>query len=129
MNKVILNPELAPISLVINPFAVEAKLAEDHVCGGWDEHFKTAITLECENLDNHGFVVENLTVIKTVRDFFRGKKYVASCEQLCQCIARICHDLAPDRLNRINVKVYNLTGHLEIDWRKGQALPPLPECA
>jgi len=124
----ILNAETSPILLVINPFEVEAFLAEDHVCGGWDTHFRTDIVLESSSLDENGFVVENMSVIKAIRDFFKGKVYVASCEQLCQCIARICHDLAPNRLTRINVKVYNLTGHLEINWKRGQALPPLPHC-
>ncbi len=123
-----LNPKLAPVRLVILPFDVRARLAEGHACGGWDEKFRAAITLTSDRLDEHGFVVENMTVIKTVRDFFRGKKYVASCEQLCQCIANICHNLAGERLQHVHVKVYNLTGWLEIDWNKGEAIPPLPFC-
>lgn len=121
-----LNP--APVSLVIEPFDVRARLAEGHACGGWDEKFRTAVTLESETLDEHGFVVENMTVIKAVRAFFKGRKYVASCEQLCQCIANITHGLGDDRLTRIKVKVFNLTGHLEIDWQRGQTIPPLPHC-
>lgn len=117
-----------PITLVLNPFTVKAKLAEDHVCGGWDEHFKTAISIESSNLDGEGFVVENMSVIYAVRAFFRAKKYIASCEQLCQCIANICLDLCGDRANRIHVKVYNLTGHLELTWVRGQDVPPLPAC-
>jgi hypothetical protein len=128
MKTMILNSKPAPISLVIRPFNVKAELAENHVCGGWDEHFRTAVTLECDDLDSHGFVVENLTVIRTIRKYFKGRKYVASCEQLCQCIARICFDLGGERLTRIHVKVYNLTGHLEIDWRRGYSIPPHPQC-
>ena len=124
----VLNPNLAPIRLVINPFDVRARLAEGHACGGWDEKFKTQVTLTSQNLDEHGFVVENLTVIRTIRKFFKGKKYVASCEQLCQCIARICLDLVGERLTHVHVKVYNLTGHLEMDWDKGESIPPLPFC-
>jgi hypothetical protein len=127
-NSETLKLDYAPIRLVINPFDVRARLAEGHACGGWDEKFRAAVTLECENLDKHGFVVENMTVIKTIRKFFKGRKYVASCEQLCQCIAHICHDLVGERLTCAEVKVYNLTGHLEIKWCKGEAIPPLPFC-
>src|SRR3954466_9774193 len=104
-NHTSLNPIQAPVSLVINFFDIAAVLAEGHACGGWDKKFRASIVLECEKLDEHGFVVENMTVIKAVRAFFKGRKYVASCEQLCQCIAHICHDLAGGRLTRVNVKV------------------------
>lgn len=124
-----LNPVLAPISLVIDPFTVKARLAQNHVCGGWDKHFRTSVTLVSEDLDKDGFVVENLTVIRTIRKFFGNRKYVASCEQLCQCIAHICHDLGGERITAIHVKVFNLTGHLALDWHRGQSIPPLPECA
>lgn len=128
MQSTTLKLEKAPIRLVINPFDVRARLAEGHACGGWDEKFRCAVTLTSEDLDEHGFVVENMTVIKTIREFFKGKKYVASCEQLCQCIAHICHKLAGERLTHVHVKVYNLTGHLEIDWNRGETIPPLPFC-
>lgn len=128
MKATTLNANFAPISLVIKPFAVAASLDKHHVCGGWDGHFKAAVTIVSDNLDENGFVVENLTVIRTIRKFFKGRKYRASCEQLCQCIAHICHGLAGDRVTSIHVKVYNLTGHLEINWNKGQTIPPLPHC-
>lgn len=118
----------SPIRLVIDPFDVRARLAEGHACGGWDEKFRAAVTLECDDLDQNGFVVENLTLIRTIRKFFKGKKYVASCEQLCQCIAHISRELVGPRLKRAHVQVINLTGHVEIEWRKGEKIPPLPMC-
>jgi hypothetical protein len=118
----------APVSLVIEPFDVRSRLAEGHACGGWDEKFKASVTLISTDLDEHGFVVENLSVIRAIRKFFKGRTYVASCEQLCQCIAHICHDLVGDRLISCHVKVFNLTGHLALDWERGQSIPPLPLC-
>jgi hypothetical protein len=118
----------APIRLVILPFEIEAKLSNEYACGGWDKRFKASMTLECEQLDEHGFVVENQTLIQTVRDYFAKSKYQASCEQLCQCIARISHDLMGDRLTRAQVQVFNLTGYTEIEWTKGTSIPPLPFC-
>lgn len=118
----------APIRLVILPFEIEATLSNQYACGGWDKRFKASMTLECVALDEHGFVVENQTLIQAVRDYFATSKYRASCEELCQCIANIAHKLMGDRLTRATVQVYNLTGYTEIDWTQGTAIPPLPFC-
>jgi hypothetical protein len=122
------NAKTAPIKIYLKPFHVDAELADGNACGGWDENFTAELALECETLNKDGFVLENQTIIRSIRKFFAGKKYIASCEQLCQCIARLCYDMAPDRLNTIHVKVYNLTGHLEVTWTRGLDVPPLAVC-
>lgn len=120
------NQKPSPVRLVINPFEVVSYLADGEACGGWDEKFTAAVTLTSEQLDEHGFVVENMSVVNAVRDFFKGRMYKASCENLCEAITNICHSLVGDRLTHAHVKVFNLTGHLELDWHKGDMVPPLP---
>jgi hypothetical protein len=121
-------PNGATHSITIKPFAVRASLAVGEECGGWDGHFRASITMDCKELDKRGFVVENLSIIRATRKFFAGRKFVASCEQLCECIAHLANKLGEGRLTRIRVRVYNLTGHVDLDWKRGCSIPPLPVC-
>jgi hypothetical protein len=116
------------IRLVILPFEIEAKLADSTACGGWDKRFKASIDVACVQLDEHGFVIENQTLIQCVRDYFAKAKYVASCEQLCQCLVHICYEQVGERMTQCKVRTYNLTGFTELQWYCGQEIPPLPVC-
>jgi len=122
------NSKKAPIKLVILPFEIPAKLAAVNACGGWSKKFRAAITLEVRQLDDMGFVVENQSLIANVRAYFGKAKYRASCEQLCQGIVNLSHNLVGARLTRTTVQVFNLTGYTEVVWSKGEQVPPLPHC-
>jgi hypothetical protein len=116
------------ITLVTDPFEVEAKLIHDDACGGWKKSFRAAIEVQCSDLDEHGFVVEALTLIQTVRDFFATATYKASCEQLAGCVINLVTKLVGDKLTHVQVKVFSLTGHIRMEWREGDVVPELPFC-
>lgn len=116
------------ITLVTDPFEVEAKLIHDDACGGWRKNFRAAIEVQCSDLDEHGFVVEALTLIQSVRDFFATATYKASCEQLAGCIVNIVTKLVGEKLTGVQVKVFSLTGHIRVEWREGDKVPELPFC-
>jgi hypothetical protein len=119
------------ITLVTDPFKVEAKLSPLNACGGWDKEFKAAVEVTVNELDDDGFVIEAKTLIQKVRDYFEPATYKASCEQLAQCIINLVHQLMKQQrlsLLAIKVQVFSLTGHIRMEWSKGDEVPELPLC-
>lgn len=117
------------ITLVTNPFKVEAKLTPDNACGGWDKEFKTAMEVTVDELDEDGFVIEAKSLIQTVRDYFKPATYRASCEQLAQCIVNLVHgQVGAKKLLGVKVQVFSLTGHIRMEWKAGDKVPELPFC-
>ncbi|MDQ5893150.1 MAG: hypothetical protein QG640_161 [Patescibacteria group bacterium] len=117
------------ISLVIQPFWIKAQLADYAACGGYNKKFKVSATLTVEKLDCDGFVVENLSFIHECRQSFRVAMYKASCEELAQGITNIGHRMIGDRLESMMVRIFNLTGYIELNWVRGQGIPAFPRCA
>lgn len=116
------------ITLVTDPFKVEAKLTPDNACGGWDKEFRAAMEVTVDELDQDGFVVEAKALIQMVRDYFKPATYRASCEQLAQCIVNLVHGLVGDKLLTVKVQVFSLTGHIRMEWKAGDQVPELPFC-
>jgi hypothetical protein len=117
------------ITLVTDPFEIEAKLAPDGACGGWNQKFRAALEVTTSELDQEGFVVEARHLIQTIRDYFKNATYRASCEQLAQCAVNlICNLVGKDVLLRIKVQVFSLTGHIRMEWKAGDEVPDLPFC-
>lgn len=115
------------ITLVTDPFKVEAKLSPENACGGWDKEFEAELSVSVNQLDQDGFVIEAKSLIETVQDYFAPATYRASCEQLAQCIINLVHSQVPHAL-AIKARVFSLTGHIRIDWNKGDQVPELPFC-
>lgn len=111
------------ITLVTNPFDVEAKLFHVDACGGWQGKFSCAIETQCQSLDEHGFVVEAVTLIQAVREYFAKATYKASCEELALCIVNVIANLVGPTVTAIQVKVISLTGHIRVDWKLGEEVP------
>ena len=117
------------ITLVILPFWIPAKLADNAACGGYNKRFRAEIHLTVTTLDCDGFVVENLSLIKACRDRFKMTMYKASCEELSMGIVNIAHEMLGDRLITATVKVFNLTGYTQTVWKRGELIPPFPRLA
>jgi hypothetical protein len=116
------------ITLVTDPFQVEAKLSPENACGGWDKKFKAAVEVQVRELNEDGFVVEARSLIQAVRDYFKPATYRASCEQLAQCIVNLVHGMVGKKAVGIKVQVFSLTGHIRMEWKAGDQVPELPFC-
>ncbi len=116
----------AEITLHLKPFTVEASLADNHVCGGYDGEFQASCDLVADSLDSSGFVTDNLGFIELVKQAFSATMLKASCEELALGIVNLACSTVGSRLARASVQVFNLTGSANVSWVKGDGVPPFP---
>ncbi len=117
------------ITLFLKPFSVEASLADNHVCGGYDGQFRMSCELTVDTLDGSGFVTDNLSVIKEVKRSFGKTMLKASCEELACGVVNVASKLVGTRLIKASVRVFNLTGHVQVQWNEGEEIPEFPRIA
>lgn len=115
-------------TLITNPFNVDAKIIHQDACGGYSKQFRAQIEVECNKLDQHGFVIEVNSIVESVQNFFATATYKASCEELAACVIKIILDLGGDKLTRVQAEVFGANGRIRAEWRKGDEMPHLPLC-
>lgn len=108
-----------------------ANLLDKNVCGGLTDgagqkYFKYDLSIVANELDEQGFVLDNIFV-ENVRDWFNNSKpMVASCETLAGGLIDRVYSEIGFRLESVTARVYNLTGNAEVSWDKSQHLPTIP---
>lgn len=119
------------VSLNLLGVSIQAALVDNHICGGMTKGaFKCDIHIEVDKLDNNGFVTDNQTFIDTIKREFRGRGLMkASCEELCNAIVNFSYHMVGDNTKTIRARIYNLTGHVDITWKRGMVVPNWPRKA
>lgn len=121
---------LARTTLVVERFIVDAQLVENAICGnGNGGSFETECRLVVEGLDDNGFVVEVHSFIEAVQRAYADGMRKASCEELAGGVINVAHRLIGPRLTEASATVYNQTGHVEVDWERGNEVPAFPRTA
>lgn len=129
-------------TLVIDRRACPVKLADAFVCGGVKNKFHYSAKVTTRGLTSEGFVTEVKALIDDIEYAFdRGEiRYVgctepasgqvlkASCEELAQGVLNVIAYRVPG-LETCSVVVENLTGHVLLDWQKGERVEPFPRKA
>lgn len=115
--------------LVLKSFDVEATLVDNHVCGGYDGEFQAMVELGAEELDENGFVTDNVGFIEFCNDRFSQDLLKASCEELAAGLVALAYEKVGPRLVTCFARVRNQTGHAEMTWEQGQMIPRFPRPA
>lgn len=129
-------------TLVINKRNCPVKLADAFVCGGVKNKFVYSAKVTTRGITSEGFVTEVKALIDDIEYAFdRGEiRYVGCTEPASgQVLKASCEELAQGVLNVIAYRVHNLeacsvvvenlTGHVLLEWSKGEAVAPFPRKA
>lgn len=116
--------------LILTNQLITASLVNNKVCGGLDDgKFKCHIEIVTRDLDSDGFVTDNQEFLDYVQQTFDQGRYKASCEELCDGITRLAFNTVGGRLEQCHVTVFNLTGKVVSNWKRGDEIPIFPRLA
>ncbi|MDO8599079.1 MAG: hypothetical protein Q7S02_03140 [bacterium] len=128
--------KLHPLTtLKIDWFEVLVSLVDLFACGGVEGEFEVRATVSSRGLTPEGFVIEVRDLMDQIikayspTDGCDVRTLQASCEQLCGGVVHVVSDALGDRLEEMTVEVRNLTGSVELTWRKGEVVPAFPRVA
>jgi hypothetical protein len=111
---------------------VAVSLAEAFVCGGIRDQFEYEAKIQAKSLDRRGFVLDVKQVIDNVGYEFGRETLKASCEELCNGVLHTILATATAEavaLDKVSVRVKNLTGHVELAWEADEEAPKFPRKA
>lgn len=118
-------------TLCIERFDVAVNLAESFVCGGVNGEFEVTIFLTTRGLTAEGYVAEVRSLMDAVKNAYAPGRGMlkASCEELAGGVVHVIHKALPKRVISIEAHVKNLTGHVLVEWEKGNEVPEFPRTA
>lgn len=129
-------------TLVIDRRPVPVRLADAFVCGGVKNKFLYRAKITTRGLTSEGFVTEVKALIDDIEYAFDrgeirhvgctepapGQVLKASCEELAQGVLNVIAYRVPN-LETCSVVVANLTGHVHLEWQRGEAVASFPRKA